>query len=123
MGNAAFNPLSALTGATMVAICAHSPSRALVAEIMRETLAVAEALGCTPQVSIEQRLAGAEQVGEHKTSMLQDLEAGRPLELDPIVTAVIELAELTRVDVPALRAVHAATDLLDRTRRGAPAPR
>jgi 2-dehydropantoate 2-reductase len=112
MGNAAFNPLSALTRATMAEICAHPPSRALVAEIMRETLAVAEALGVSPRVSIEQRLAGAEQVGEHKTSMLQDLEAGRSLELDPIVTAVIELAELTGLDVPALRAVHAATDLL-----------
>jgi 2-dehydropantoate 2-reductase len=117
MGNAAFNPLSALTGATMAEICAHPPSRALVAEIMREALAVAAALGCTPQVSIEQRLAGAEQVGAHKTSMLQDLEAGRSLELDPIVTAVIELAELTGVDVPALRAVHAATDLLAKARR------
>jgi 2-dehydropantoate 2-reductase len=89
---------------------------------MRETLAVAEALGVSPRVSIEQRLAGAEQVGEHKTSMLQDLEAGRALELDPIVTAVIELAALADVDVPALRAVHAATDLLDATRSAA-APR
>jgi 2-dehydropantoate 2-reductase len=116
LGNAAFNPLSALTGATMAQICAQAPARALVEAIMRETLAVAEALGCTPRVSIEQRLAAAEQVGEHKTSMLQDLEAGRSLELDPIVTAVVELAELTGVEVRALRAVHAATDLLARTR-------
>jgi 2-dehydropantoate 2-reductase len=115
MGNVAFNPISALTRATMVAICQHPPSRALVATVMAETLEIARRLGCEPDISIERRLAGAERVGEHKTSTLQDLEAGKSLELAPIVGAVVELADLVEAPAPALRAVHAASELLDRT--------
>jgi 2-dehydropantoate 2-reductase len=115
MGNVAFNPLSALTRATMAEICRHDDARRLVAAMMEETLEIAEAVGAHPQISIEKRLAGAERVGEHKTSTLQDLEAGKPLELAAIIGAVVELADLTRVDAPALRAVEAASSLLART--------
>jgi 2-dehydropantoate 2-reductase len=112
MGNVAFNPLSALTRATMAGICRYEPTRTLVATMMGETLEVARAVGASPQVSIERRLAGAERVGEHKTSTLQDLEAGKPLELAAIIDAVVELADWTGVEVPALRSVAAATGLL-----------
>jgi 2-dehydropantoate 2-reductase len=112
MGNVAFNPLSALTRATMAEMCGHPGARDLVAEMMRETAAVAAAAGCTPSVSVEKRMAGAERVGHHKTSMLQDLEAGKELELDAIIGAVIEIANLTGVPTPTLRNVYAAVDLL-----------
>jgi 2-dehydropantoate 2-reductase len=112
MGNVAFNPISALTRATLGAICRHAPTRALVVAIMAETLEVARRLGYEPKVSIERRIEGAERVGEHKSSTLQDLEAGKPLELDVLVGAVLELAELTGVQAPTLRMVHALSDLL-----------
>ena len=115
MGNVAFNPLSALTRATMAQICEHDDTRALVATMMTETLAIARAAGANPQVSVEKRIDGAWRVGHHKTSMLQDLEAGKPLEIDAIIGAVVELADLTGVPAPALRHVHAAVSLLDRT--------
>jgi 2-dehydropantoate 2-reductase len=115
MGNVAFNPLSALTRATLAAMCRHEPTRQVVVAMMQEALAVAAALGIHTDISIERRLAGAEKVGEHKTSTLQDLEAGKPLELDALAGAVVELAELTGVEAPSIRAVHAATDLLART--------
>ncbi|WP_199433390.1 2-dehydropantoate 2-reductase [Qaidamihabitans albus] len=121
MGNIAFNPISALARATMAAICRHSDTRALVVEMMRETLDVAAALGVHPDVSIERRLAGAERTGEHKTSTLQDLERGKPLELDALLAAVVELAELAEVAVPTLRVVNALTDLLN-VGVGAPPP-
>jgi 2-dehydropantoate 2-reductase len=116
MGNAAFNPLSALTGASMAEICAFQPTRELVVSLMEEVVAVADSHGCVLPVSVDRRLAGAERVGEHRTSMLQDLDAGKPLELDALVGAVIELAALTGVDVPHLRAVYASTSLLARVR-------
>ncbi|GAA1025852.1 MULTISPECIES: 2-dehydropantoate 2-reductase [Amycolatopsis] len=115
MGNVAFNPLSALTRATMAQMCEHDETRALVAEMMAETLAIARAAGADPQVSVEKRIDGAWRVGHHKTSMLQDLEAGKPLEIDAIVGAVVEIADLTGVRAPALRHVHAAIGLLNRT--------
>ncbi|MFE4960783.1 2-dehydropantoate 2-reductase [Streptomyces sp. NPDC056653] len=114
MGNVAFNPISALTRATMVEICQHPPTRRLVAQLMEETLDIAARVGSTPDISIEKRLRGAEGVGHHKTSMLQDLEAGKQLELDAIVTAVVEMADISGAEAPTLRAVHAATDLLAR---------
>ena len=82
---------------------------------MEETLDIAARVGSTPDISIEKRLRGAENVGHHKTSMLQDLEAGKQLELDAIVTAVVEMADLTGAAAPTLRTIHAATDLLART--------
>lgn len=117
MGNAAFNPLSALTGATMAQLCEFSLTRSLIAALMEEIGSVGTALGCTMRVSVDQRLAGAETLGDHKTSMLQDLEAGKHLELDVLLAAVIELSEWVEVAVPNLRAVYAATALLDRVRR------
>ncbi|OEU91740.1 2-dehydropantoate 2-reductase [Streptomyces abyssalis] len=119
LGNIAFNPLSALSRATMAQICRHQDTRALVATMMRETLAVAEAVGCRPEISVEKRLAGAERVGEHKTSTLQDLESGKPMELDVLLAAVVELAALTGTRVPKLCAIHAVTDLLAQTVRSA----
>jgi hypothetical protein len=111
MGNVAFNPISALTRASMIGICQNMNTRELVIEIMRETLAVAASLGVHPDISIERRLAGAERAGDHKTSTLQDLEKGKPLELDAILGAVVELADLTGTEIPALRVVHALADL------------
>lgn len=122
MGNVAFNPLSALTRATMVEICQNPNTRQVVVQLMEETLDIAARVGCTPDISIEKRLRGAEGVGHHKTSMLQDLEAGKELELGPIVTAVVEMADLTGAPAPTLRTVHAATDLLSRTAIPAAAP-
>jgi 2-dehydropantoate 2-reductase len=113
MGNIAFNPLSALTRATMAGICRHAGTRALVAQMMEETLEVAHRVGCRPEISVEKRLAGAERAGEHKTSTLQDLERGRPMELDVLLTAVVELADLTGAEVPTLRAITAVADLLN----------
>lgn len=113
MGNIAFNPLSALTRATMAGICRHAGARTLVTTMMEETLDVARRVGAQPQISIERRLAGAERTGEHKTSTLQDLERGRPMELDVLLTAVVELADLTGAEVPTLRAVGAIADLLN----------
>ncbi|MGH8870283.1 MAG: 2-dehydropantoate 2-reductase [Actinomycetes bacterium] len=113
MGNVAFNPLSALTRATMVQICRHQGTSELVRAMMHETLEIAHAAGARPDISVDKRFAGAERVGEHKTSMLQDLENGKPLELDVIISAVIEIADLTGVAAPTLRTVHAVADLLN----------
>ena len=124
-GNLSFNPISALTGATMVDICRFAPTRDLAAEMMREAEAVATKLGVTFRVSIERRLAGAERVGAHKTSMLQDIEAGRPIEIDALVGSVIELGELTDTPTPSIRAVYACACLLAPTgenRGGSVAP-
>jgi 2-dehydropantoate 2-reductase len=112
LGNAAFNPISALSRATMAEIAGHSGTRATVALMMEESLQIAAALGCHPDISVAKRIDGAERVGDHKTSMLQDLERGRPLELDVILSAVVELADLTGTPAPTLRSVHAVTDLL-----------
>ena len=118
MGNISFNPISALTGATMAQIAQNPGTRNLVIAMMQETLAIARALGSEPEISIERRLAGAERVGSHKTSMLMDLEAGKPLELAAIMTAPIELAGLAGVAVPSLRAIWAAVNLLDQRLQG-----
>jgi 2-dehydropantoate 2-reductase len=115
MGNVALNPLSALTRATLAEMCRHAPTRALVASMMEEALEIAHAVGAEPSVSIEKRLEGAAKVGDHKPSTLQDLEAGKPLELAAIVDSVVELADLTGVEAPNLRAVAAASGLLAET--------
>ncbi|MFJ7335172.1 2-dehydropantoate 2-reductase [Streptomyces sp. NPDC101116] len=112
LGNISFNPISALARATMRQMCLHGGTRKVIEIMMTETLAVATALGCEVGVSIERRLAGAERVGDHRTSTLQDLERGKPLELDVLLAAVVELAEITGVEVPTLRTVHAISDLL-----------
>lgn len=112
LGNLAFNPISALTGATLVQMTKHPEVCKLVREIMCEAAAVGERLGLELPVSIEQRIAGAAKVGEHKTSMLQDLEAGRPLELEAIVGAIVELGEKVGVPMPRTTTVYACTKLL-----------
>ena len=112
LGNAAFNPISALSRATMVEIASHTGTRDVVRLMMNETLEIAEKLGSRPDISVDKRIDGARRVGEHKTSMLQDLERDKPLELDVILSALIELADLTDTPAVTLSAVHALTDLL-----------
>jgi 2-dehydropantoate 2-reductase len=114
MGNVAFNPISALTRATLVEIVQCAETRELAAAIMTEAEAVARRLGIEMGISIEQRIEGAEKVGHHKTSMLQDVEAGRPLELDAIVGAVVELGSKMGLLLPCTRAVYACVKLLSR---------
>ena len=118
LGNIAFNPISALTGATLAAMTRDPEVSQLVRAIMAETECVARKLGIDIPVSIEQRIAGAEKVGEHKTSMLQDLEAGRPLELEAIAGAALEVGERLNVAMPHTRAVYACAKLLEKQRRG-----
>jgi 2-dehydropantoate 2-reductase len=113
LGNVAFNPISALTRATLEEIARHPEVSRLVRELMVETEAVAGRLGIEIPISIEQRMAGAEKVGAHKTSMLQDLEAGRPMELEAVVGAVVELGERLGLPMTATRAVYACAKLLD----------
>lgn len=116
-GNMTFNPISALTRATLAGICQYPPTRALSAAMMTEAQTVAHKLGITFRVPLEKRIAGAEKVGHHKTSMLQDIEAGRALEVDALLGAVVELARLTDTLTPHLDAVYALTKLLAKTLR------
>jgi len=113
LGNVAFNPISALTGGTLEELVRHPEVSKTIREIMSETEAVAAKLGIELPISIDQRMAGAEKVGAHKTSMLQDLEAGRPMELEAVVGAVVELGEKLGVPMPTTRAVYACAKLLD----------
>jgi 2-dehydropantoate 2-reductase len=120
-GNLAFNPISALTGSTLAEICQLPATRDLAADMMREAGAVAERLGLRLRISVEQRIEGAEKVGAHKTSMLQDVEAGRPLEIAPLIGAFVELGRLTATPMPTTEAVLALVSLLDaRLRKEAP---
>ena len=116
LGNVAFNPISALTRATLAQMVRDPEVVALVRNIMEEAAAVAARLGLELPVSIEQRIAGAGKVGEHKTSMLQDLEAGRPLELEAVVGAVVELGERLGLPMPYTRTVYACAKLLAHAR-------
>jgi len=115
LGNVAFNPMSALTRATLVQMARDPDVCPVVRSIMAEVEAVANKLGVELPISIDQRIAGAEKVGDHKTSMLQDLEAGRPLELEPVVGAVVELGERLGIEIPHTRTVYACTKLLAAT--------
>lgn len=117
LGNATLNPLSALTRASLAEIVASPITSDLVRTLMEEVDGVAQAMGVEVPLTIEKRIAGAAATGEHRTSMLQDLEAGRPLEVDALVGAVIELADGSGVPVPSLRVVYKLTKLLDATRR------
>jgi len=114
-GNVVFNPVSALSHATLAGICGFEPTRALAAAMMAETQAVAEKLGVRIRISIDKRIAGAAAVGEHKTSMLQDVEAGRPLELAALMGSVVEMARLTESQTPHVDAVYAVASLLSKT--------
>jgi len=112
LGNVAFNPISALTRATLAGMTRDADIRGVVRNIMAEVEAVANKLGVEIPISIEQRIAGAEKVGEHKTSMLQDLEAGRPIEIEPVVGAAVELGEQLGIAMPHTRTVYACAKLL-----------
>jgi len=114
-GNMTFNPISALTHATLEDICRFPLTRELAANMMAEAQAVAEKLGVTFRVPLEKRIAGAERVGRHKTSMLQDLEAGKRLETDALIGAVVELGALTGTPTPCIGAIYAAVELLSKT--------
>jgi 2-dehydropantoate 2-reductase len=111
-GNVVFNPVSALSHATLAGICGFEPTRALAVAVMQETREVAEKFGIRFRVTIERRIAGAAAVGEHKTSMLQDVEAGRPLELAAMVGSVVELARLAEVPTPHMDTIYAVSSLL-----------
>ncbi len=110
-GNLSFNPISALTGSTLAEICQFPETRALAGAMMQEARSIAERLGVTFRLTIEQRIAGAEKVGAHKTSMLQDMESGRPLELSGLVEAIMELGRLTETPTPSIDAVYACVKL------------
>jgi 2-dehydropantoate 2-reductase len=112
-GNLAMNPISALTGATLGEICRHQSTRVLAARMMAEAAAVADKLGLHLRVSIEQRIDGAAKVGDHKTSMLQDVVAGRALEIDPLVGSFVELGQLTGTAMPVTETVYALVSLLN----------
>ncbi len=114
-GNLTFNPISALTHSTLVDICHFPLTRELAATMMTEAQAIGERLGAHFRVPMERRIAGAEGVGKHKTSMLQDVEVGKPLEVDGMLGVVVELAEVTGVEVPTLRALYACVSLLNNT--------
>jgi 2-dehydropantoate 2-reductase len=115
LGNMSFNPISALTGATLIELCRHHPTRELARQMMEEAENIAQRLGRTIRVSIDKRIAGAERVGAHKTSMLQDVEAGRALEVEAVIGSVVELGRLTGVTTPVTDAVYALAGLLNRT--------
>jgi len=114
-GNLTFNPISSLTHSTLLEICRHAEARELAAGMMREAAAVANKLGIEFRVSLEARIAGAEKVGHHKTSMLQDIECGREPEIDALVGSVVELARLTGTPTPRIDAVYALVKLLAST--------
>lgn len=113
-GNLSFNPISGLTHGTLLDICQHPLSRGLAADMMREAQEVAGKLGIAFRVSLDKRIAGAEKVGRHKTSMLQDIEAGRAPEIDALVGSVAELARMTDTPTPHIDAVYALVKLLAR---------
>jgi ketopantoate reductase/2-keto-4-pentenoate hydratase/2-oxohepta-3-ene-1,7-dioic acid hydratase in catechol pathway len=113
-GNLSFNPISALTHATLVDICQFPETRHLAARMMEEAAAIAKKLGVTFRVTIDKRIAGAEGVGAHKTSMLQDVEAGRSLETEALIGSILEMAKLTDTPAPAIEAVYALVKLLNK---------
>ena len=114
-GNLSFNPISALTHSTLVDLCRYPLTRELATSMMHEAQTIAEKLGIAFRVTIDKRIAGAERVGKHKTSMLQDIEAGREPEIDALVGSVIELGRLTGTPTPHIDAVYALVKLLGHT--------
>jgi len=116
-GNMTFNPISALSRATLAGICEFPSTRELARAMMTEAQVIAGKLGITFRVPIEMRIAGAERVGHHKTSMLQDVEAGRALETDALLGSVIELGRMTQTPTPHLDSVYALTKLLEQSLR------
>ncbi len=113
-GNLSFNPISALTHATLQEICRFPETRKLAATMMQEAQDIAHKLGITFRHTIEKRIAGAESVGAHKTSMLQDVELGRSLEVEALIGAVLELGRLTKTPAPSIEAIYACVKLLNK---------
>jgi 2-dehydropantoate 2-reductase len=111
-GNLSFNPISALTHATLEDICVFPATRELAANMMREAQIIGEKLGVQFKVSLEKRINGAQAVGQHKTSMLQDVELGRPLEFEALIGSVMELGRITETPTPNINAVYALVSLL-----------
>ncbi|MDB5764719.1 MAG: 2-dehydropantoate 2-reductase [Herminiimonas sp.] len=111
-GNLTFNPISALSHSTLLDICQYPLTRGLAADMMGEAQTVADKLGIKFRVTLEKRIAGAEKVGRHKTSMLQDIEAGRAAEIDALVGSVVELGRLTKTPTPHIDTVYALVKLL-----------
>lgn len=120
LGNVVFNPMSALTGATLVEMATDPEASAVARAVMAEADEVAEALGVRLPVTIDQRIEGAKGVGHHKTSMLQDLESGRPMELDSVVGVVIELGEKLGLPMPHTRTLYSCAKLLEQVRSNPP---
>jgi 2-dehydropantoate 2-reductase len=118
MGNLVFNPVSALTRATIIEIAQFPETREVAVQMMAEIEAITRKLEIDLGISTEQRLSGAEKVGYHKTSMLQDVEAGRPMELESVVGAVVELGDKLGVRMPYTKTVCACAKLLDRMLQG-----
>jgi 2-dehydropantoate 2-reductase len=114
-GNLSFNPMSALTHSTLVDICQFPLTRQLAADMMTEAQSIANKLGVQFSIPLERRIAGAEKVGKHKTSMLQDIEIGRAIEIDALLGAVIELGQLTQTPTPHIDSVYACVKLLAKT--------
>jgi len=114
-GNLTFNPISSLSHSTLVDICQFPLTRELAANMMREAQEVAHKLGIEFRVTLDKRIAGAEKVGKHKTSMLQDIEAGRAPEIDALVGSVVELGRLTQTPTPHIDTVYALVKLLAKT--------
>ena len=114
-GNLSFNPISALTHSTLVDICQFPLTRELAANMMTEAQTIAEKLGAHFRVPLEKRIAGAEKVGKHKTSMLQDVEAGKAMEIETMIGAVVELGRLTETPTPYISAIYACVSLLNKT--------
>ena len=114
-GNVTFNPISALTHATLVDICQFPLTRDLAAMMMTESQTIANKLGIEFRVPVERRIAGAEKIGKHKMSMLQDIEAGRPIEIEALVGVVIELGKLTQTPTPHIDTIYACARLLAKT--------
>jgi 2-dehydropantoate 2-reductase len=110
-GNLCFNPISALTAATLEQICSDAGTRSIARKMMLEAKAIGEKLGVRFGVDVERRIEGAKAVGAHRTSMLQDLERGRPLELDALVAAVQELGSMLDLPTPTIDTVLALTRL------------
>jgi 2-dehydropantoate 2-reductase len=114
-GNSSFNPISALTHATLEDICKFPLTRALAKETMREVQEIGEALDVCFRIPIEKQIAATEAVGAHKTSMLQDIESGRPIEADALLGSVIELGRIVDVATPHLDSLYALAQLLGKT--------
>ena len=113
MGNVAFNPISALTRATLVQIATFNETRLLVEKMMTEVVEVVSKLGINLPISVDQRIEGAAGVGSHETSMLQDLQFGRQMEINSIIGAVVEMSKLVGVDMPYTRTIYACVSLLN----------